>query len=317
VIERTVAIRQLARDIAQCSELKNVSLDSGHPCQTVAYESCAGDFRQLPEAWVGNLETARLMILSSNPTISVEKNPKKQELFPLGGTSNPEIEHPEWPIDRVLDFRLNRFEQRRETPYVLSDTRYLTVAGSHVASTNKYWTQSFRIGREIFGNEFQMERDIILTEVVHCKSKKEIGVKEAVATCSKRYLNRLLGLTMAQLVVIAGAQARARVHELRQMKADVVWDMTDDFGFLPTTKAGLEDLKAVDRRKHLGIIRCGQRHLPIVALQQLSMGSNPCRTLTALLGVTGANQLSDVVLGKTSLDLSSMNSSEFANFVLS
>lgn len=316
MIERNVAIRQLARDIAYCSELKSASLDSGHPCRTVANESCAGEFRQLPEAWVGNLGTARLMILSSNPTISVEGNPAKQELFPLGDSSSPEIEHPEWPIDRVIDFQLNRFEQQRETPYVLSNTHYLTVAGSRGSTSNKYWTQSFRIGREIFGEEFRMERDIVLTEVVHCKSKREIGVKDAVATCSRRYLDRLLGLTVARLIVIAGAQARDRVHELRQMKSDVAWDVCDGFGFLPLTKAGLVDLKVVDRRKHLGIVRYGERHLPIVALQQLSMGSNPCRTLSALLGSTGTSRMSEVISGKSSVNLSLLSGSEFAKFVL-
>ena len=46
-----------------------------------------------------------------------------------------------------------------------------------------------------------------MTEVVHCKSKNEVGVSQAAETCAKRYLNDILALTNAPIVVVVGKKS--------------------------------------------------------------------------------------------------------------
>lgn len=311
--EKSVQIRRLALDIAGCSEIKTAAINASHPCHDVASKSRQGDSRQLPEAWVGNLGTARLMILSSNPTISEHADPRKQELFPLG-TWDMRGEHPEWPLDRVADFQTNRFDQNREKAYVLPDTRFLTTSGEYVSKTNKYWLQSFRIGKEIFQNSFSMEQDILLTEVVHCKSKGEFGVPQAVSTCGNLYLNRILNLSPARIIVIAGAQARGRIVEMRAA-GEKQWDISDSFGRLPKSAVELAHLNRVGRQAHVGILRMADRNIPIVALQQLSMASNPCRSLTSLLGSTAVNRLAEIVTQQEPFDFGAMSRTQFAEWL--
>ncbi len=46
-----------------------------------------------------------------------------------------------------------------------------------------------------------------MTEVVHCKSKNEVGVSKAAETCAERYLNDILALTNAPVVVVVGKKS--------------------------------------------------------------------------------------------------------------
>jgi hypothetical protein len=46
-----------------------------------------------------------------------------------------------------------------------------------------------------------------MSEVVHCKSKKEVGVAQAAATCAEQHLNDLLSVTSAPVVVVVGRMA--------------------------------------------------------------------------------------------------------------
>jgi hypothetical protein len=57
--------------------------------------------------------------------------------------------------------------------------------------------------------------DFALTEVVHCKSRNEVGVKEAQEFCSKRYLDRILSVSAAKVIVVFGQSAKdVVVHQL-------------------------------------------------------------------------------------------------------
>ena len=47
----------------------------------------------------------------------------------------------------------------------------------------------------------------VMTEVVHCKSKKEVGVSQAAATCANRYLSDFLALTNAPIVAVVGKKS--------------------------------------------------------------------------------------------------------------
>jgi hypothetical protein len=53
--------------------------------------------------------------------------------------------------------------------------------------------------------------DFALTEVVHCKSRNEVGVKEAQEFCSKRYLDQILSVSAAKVLVVFGQSAKEAV----------------------------------------------------------------------------------------------------------
>ena len=53
----------------------------------------------------------------------------------------------------------------------------------------------------------------VMTEVVHCKSKNEVGVPQAAGTCAKRYLNDLLALTNAPVVAVVGRQSHGCLND--------------------------------------------------------------------------------------------------------
>ncbi len=50
--------------------------------------------------------------------------------------------------------------------------------------------------------------DYALTEVVHCKSKSEIGVREAEDFCASRYFSRIVSVSGARIIVVLGKPAR-------------------------------------------------------------------------------------------------------------
>lgn len=56
--------------------------------------------------------------------------------------------------------------------------------------------------------------DYALTEVVHCKSKDEIGVEEALQTCTKLYLQDVVELSGSKVIVVLGRPARKAVEDI-------------------------------------------------------------------------------------------------------
>jgi hypothetical protein len=56
--------------------------------------------------------------------------------------------------------------------------------------------------------------DFALTEIVHCKSRQEIGVREASEFCAERFLSRVLSLSVAPVFVVYGAHARIALERM-------------------------------------------------------------------------------------------------------
>ncbi len=70
-----------------------------------------------------------------------------------------------------------------------------------------FWTSVQRRAEELLGPTADPSVNYVMTEVVHCKSKNEIGVSQAAETCAKRYLNDILALTDAPIVVVVGKKS--------------------------------------------------------------------------------------------------------------
>ena len=194
--------------VARCDIVAQV-LDgraSSHPCSRVVLHQWAGvddrirverwrELHQIPEPWVGHIERARVLFVSSNPSISGE--------IDLGSGRAPGLtwNHAD---DEIVDRYENAFDK-----WITDGTR---VAGKRPTA---YWREVKSRAQELLpGVAVQPGIDYALTEAVRCKSKREDGVAEALSTCSKLYLDQTLRLSRASLVVFLGSKAERAAHEV-------------------------------------------------------------------------------------------------------
>lgn len=132
----------------------------------------------LPEPWNGHLSTARIMLISSNPSIS------EYEDFP---TKN-------WSDDRIVDFFDNRFFNNMYTN------------ASYWGKMSKYVSWILPEASNIPPSQV-LDKYVVGTEVVHCKSSGEEGVKNCLFEESK-YMDSIINEFSGDVVIIVGAYAR-------------------------------------------------------------------------------------------------------------
>lgn len=196
----------LMRDIARCPGVTgfercrgivNVQGINGHPPDPTAF--------QLPEPWSGQLETAPILFVASNP----------------GFAPSEEYPRSDWPDALIFDFFRHRFGGGIR-PWVKGYLHPL-LAGCDAAGKDlhkhewvRYWAAVRKQASRLLARPAVPGPDYAMTEVVHCKSAGEKGVADAVRTCSDRYLDRILGLSPARVVVALGAVA---AKELRRRAA--------------------------------------------------------------------------------------------------
>jgi hypothetical protein len=150
-------------------------------------------WHQLPEPWVGHLDKARILFVSSNPSI--------------GGEVPPDFATAEPPkrvtARRSDDAIIHRFE------WAFDD--YMTDGVRHLGEKKavRYWVSVKRRAEELLPEgDLRPGWDYALTEVVRCKSRSEKGVASAVEQCVPLYLKRTLELSPAVVIVALGAHAR-------------------------------------------------------------------------------------------------------------
>lgn len=189
--------RQLLSEISHCSvadAIRSGSSPVAVPCHKIVGLQ-TGSLFQLPEPWSGQIDIARLLFISSNPSINeLEEYPEKS-----------------WELHRTTDFFHNRFTS--PVGWVV-DRRALLRNGLRSDSV-RFWGAA----RDRTAEILQKGRDAVkpgidfaLTEVVHCKSKKERGVSEALHFCSERYLERVLFISAAKVLIVYGRLAKDAVH---------------------------------------------------------------------------------------------------------
>ena len=294
--DRANKIKSLAISIACCSEMNRACVDSKHPCHKIVttQKEFGEEHRQVPEAWAGNLEQARVIFVSSNPSISTPRVPGTGEEYPLAGYFDTSIRHPDWPIERVTDFQVNRLDQSRANPFVTDNAQFLCLDGQYRGSdsengtktSQKYWKAAIKQVRDLLGPSFDLSRDLCMTEIVHCKSKGEQGVSSSSGTCSEKYLAKTLQLSGSLLVLVGGAKARTQVHAHRQEWQEdglVAWDISDGFGFFRKGEN--------QPSNHVGLIRIQDATKIVVATEQLSYASNTNRFVQAVIGESAFNRL--------------------------
>ncbi len=197
--------RALLLKIAHCP-LITESLQDGRACsEIVAAQKLAEPDRQVPEGWAGNLADAKVLFLSSNPSIS-EAGPGQPadevEPFPTACSTD----------DEIVEFIGRRFDQTvLPKPWVRND-RSLLRSGQYSPRPTRFWVSIRARARELLGDSADPACNYVMTEVVHCKSRQEAGVRAAAGTCARLYLDGILRLSAAPLVAVVGKKADAALR---------------------------------------------------------------------------------------------------------
>jgi hypothetical protein len=181
-------------EIARCPVVQSCLNDGcvDHPCNAIVQLQHSESFteHQVPEPWSGRITESPLLFVSSNPSIS------ENDVFPTG----------DWSNDHIIDFFNNRFGGGRQQ-WIKGGTKGLRTDGNY-GKVTMFWAGIRRRAMELLQRDVTPGTDYALTEVVHCKSKSEHGVAEALAHCTSRYLQRVLGAAHALVVIVLGSRAR-------------------------------------------------------------------------------------------------------------
>ena len=112
----------------------------------------------------------------------------------------------------MADFFRHRFGGGRKQWIDEDGVRSLQWDGSRGKAV-PFWREVRSRARELFERDVRPGVDYALTEVVHCKSKGQEGVKEALRECARRYLQPVVALSGAKVVVVLGKHAEKAVRD--------------------------------------------------------------------------------------------------------
>lgn len=199
---------ELALSVARCSELVRVDkvTDEGlrHPCRKIvdSQDAFDGPF-QVPEAWAGNLASARIVYLSSNPAISAG-NPASKWRAKRIAEKYPTVD---WPDSDIANFMINRFNPEHGWVVDRRHRKVETEDGPAWGTPEPYWGWVEQQTVALLGLRKPWYEQSVMTEVVHCKSNGEAGVAEAAPLCASKHMDRILAASPAELVVVVGSKA--------------------------------------------------------------------------------------------------------------
>ena len=297
-------ISELSLSIATCREINEACSSADNPChKVVTSQKYLGlEFRQSPEPWAGNLATASVLFVSSNPSIS--ETVLNGEDYPKVDYLTASSNHPEWPTERLLDFHVNRFDQDRQRPFINKFAQFLCRDGYYRGSdksqpgkgSQTFWRNAIRETKYLLGRDVDVSNDLCMTEVVHCKTKSErdlngspVGLEEAQWTCAGNYLDKILEVSRSTIVVATGKVARETFTnpERWNPKSQWKWDIDNArFGQFRKHKGVAS--------AHLGIVEVTGRSRIVCAMSHLSNGFG-CDSFKGALGIEVAGKLSILI----------------------
>jgi hypothetical protein len=232
---------KLALEISSCHEVSNALTDASHPCHgVVSWQSkqwiptittIANSDMHRPEAWTGDITKAPIIFLSSNPSFNKDEN------YPSWNLNK-------WPVEKILDFALNRFSAKQLRMYGATEygalknfDRTIELDGALSKKRVRYWSWVRQLVSHILEKpEDQVSAidDYVMTEIVHCKSPHEEGVISARKKCKDKYLERILALSPAELIFIVGKNAALDMHSIFPGQFPKDWAEING-GFWPKT----------------------------------------------------------------------------------
>ena len=183
-------IKSIIRDIINCPQIGEYYESRKNNCYEII------DFQkqnkinkfQLPEPFSGEIDKAKILVISSNPAIDTSENEK----YPTKTN--------EWKESEILDFFYYRFNKYIKDG--IKSLRYDEKYNDYV----RFWSSIKARVNEIYQvKKLKVDPGVnyCLTEIVHCKSQEEKGVDKAINCCSK-YLDRIIQLSPAPLLLIVG-----------------------------------------------------------------------------------------------------------------
>lgn len=196
-------MNNLLAEITHCDLLESSKSGVPGPCSRIVsvQHQLALDDHQVPEPWTGKLNEARIVFISSNPSIDFDEP------------------YPTWSdnLESTDEFFTNRFGDR---PGQIRDGKYPPVKDGSWGPAVRFWSGVRQRAFEVLPNA-EPGVDYAMTEVVHCKSRNEVGVREALSTCAERYMPRIINeAPKAQLLVVFGVHAALAMAEVFNIELD-------------------------------------------------------------------------------------------------
>lgn len=205
--DRDRKANELLLEIGQCSVAQRhfCGPSAPHPCSKILGVQATTDWArfQIPEPWSGDIVHAPILFLSSNPSIS------EHESYPTGFQD----------ADSLRSYFCERFNG-----YWIRDGVYARNADTSKASYGdavRYWGSIQRRATELWGRPAIPGKDYALSEIVHCKSRSEQGVREALSHCAERYLGGLLQCSGAVVIVLVGRKVLGFWNELHALHSGI------------------------------------------------------------------------------------------------
>ena len=190
--------KDLLLSITHCHELASATGDSSHPCAIVV-RSPTGQIYQVPEPWTGHIETAPILFIGSNPGIH------ESEYFPRSNWSDPD----------TIDFFTRRFDRDAGYTYQKPNggAQYVKVyEGNNGPVVSRHWVRFWSMiknhAKAIAQDQPEAGKDYAITEMVHCKSNNEAGVRNALSHCSRKWLPAIMEQSGAAIIVLLGDHPR-------------------------------------------------------------------------------------------------------------
>jgi len=145
---------------------------------------------QVPEPWVGQIDKARILFVASNPSIGDDDHA-------LGGSDDNTI----WESHHLAFGGGSR-------AYIIDGIKTTNDKGEP-GHTVRYWCSIRARAKELMPTAVPGQ-DYAITELVHCKSRKEIGVSEAADECFRKHFENVMAVAKARVIVALGTFARKR-----------------------------------------------------------------------------------------------------------
>jgi hypothetical protein len=191
-------IKEIMWDIIKCKNIANCysGCDNNCKCRKIIdsqSQKIINDF-QVPEPWNGDIENAKILFISSNPSID------PNELYPLW-------DNPKWTKQEIEDFFINRFNDKWTKNYLHPKLK----DGNYRKNYVHFWAGIRTYAADILntnGKNIIPGKDYAITELVHCKSKGEEGVEEALNECANKYFEKIIEISKAQYYVAIGSKVK-------------------------------------------------------------------------------------------------------------
>lgn len=180
--------------VARCPVVRAVYSGEQTACAAIVRTQIDGGAKeyaqfQVPEPWVGRIDLAPILFVSSNPSIGKDDHAR-------GGAADQVI----W------DSHHYAFGDESHTPYIQDGIYTVDSSGQRIKPV-RYWSWARARARELLPDAVP-GRDYAFTEVVHCKSEREIGVAQAAPACIALHFDRVLAAAAASIVIAVGAFAQ-------------------------------------------------------------------------------------------------------------